>query len=175
MINTGRGIGLGSFTDIPPRTLLEWRNDYVIWKWCRQNTILSFDKHCQWLDGLRDIKDVMMFGIYSGHEPIGACGLTSIDRLNSRAEFSLYIAPDFQKRGYAKAALETLMDHAFGQQNLNSVWGESFDTNPAMEMFKKLGFKHEGIRRDFYYRDGKYLDAHLFSILKSEWALKLPL
>jgi RimJ/RimL family protein N-acetyltransferase len=99
---------------------------------------------------------------------VGVCGLTSIDHINSRAEFSLYISPSEHGKGHGKAALRTLVDHAFNDLNLNCVWGETFAGNPAAKMFESVGFKKEGERRAFYYRDGEYITASLYSMLRGE-------
>lgn len=100
------------------------------------------------------------------HRLVGVCGLTSIDWINRRAEFSLYIGPEHHGCGLGEAALRALVRHGFERLNLHSIWGEAFDTNPAMKMFERVGFKHEGVRKHFYFRSGRYVDAHLFSILK---------
>jgi hypothetical protein len=100
---------------------------------------------------------------------VGVCGLTSIDWVNRRAEFSLYIDPDRQKDGLGKAALQTLLHHGFMTLGLNCIWGETFDLNPAAKLFEGLGFIKEGSRRDFYYRDGRFIDAHLYSLLRRHW------
>jgi RimJ/RimL family protein N-acetyltransferase len=89
--------------------------------------------------------------------------------VNQRAEFSLYIDPNFHKRGFGAAALRTLLSHGFMNQNLNVIWGETFEGNPAYDMFLKLGMKHEGTRRQFYYNEGNFIDAHLVSITKQEY------
>ncbi len=101
--------------------------------------------------------------------PVGVCGLTSIDMTNRRAEFSLYTAPQYQGYALGLKTLLCLLTHGFLNLGLNLIWGEVFDGNPALEKFESLGFKREGIRRDFYFRDGKYIDAHLISIKASEW------
>jgi len=102
-------------------------------------------------------------------EAVGVCGLTNIDQVNQSAEFSLYIDPAMHRKGYGKAALTTLLKVGFEHLNLNHIWGETFDGNPAMGMFASLGMKKEGTRRQFYYRDGKHIDCHLVSILRDEW------
>lgn len=106
--------------------------------------------------------------LFFGQGPTGVCGLTSIDRVNQRAEFSLYIAPGDQGQGVGEKALKTLCKHGFNNLNLNSIWGESYVGNPAIHMFEKIGFKPEGKRRQHYFRDGKFIDAHIFSLLRSE-------
>jgi len=112
-----------------------------------------------------------MYGIRDGNNLVGVCGLTSIDWVNRRAEFSLYIASEYQGNGYGEAALRLLVEHGFNVLNLNSIWGEAFDGNPAINMFKKVGFIEEGRRRQFYFREGKYIDAILFSLMRSEYAM----
>lgn len=100
---------------------------------------------------------------------VGVGGLTDIDHINSRAEFSLYIAPEHQQKGYGKIALKRLVEHGFNVLNLNSIWGECFDGNPAARMFESIGFKKTGTRPQFYYRDGRYINADIYTLLRAEY------
>ena len=156
--------------DIPDEAR-RWRNDKEVWQWCRQNTLLSEADHTFWLERLRVDKTIKMFGVVHRHDntPMGVCGLTSIDRVNQSAEFSLYIATEYQGRGFGKVALRILLHHAFMDQNLNRVWGETYDGNPAIKMFEKLGMKHEGTLRQSYYRDGRFIDSHIYAILRGDY------
>jgi len=153
--------------------LRSWRNDDRIMKWCRQNDLLSSTDQVRWYEKINidpTIKMYLITTLIKGcTNCIGVCGLTSIDLINSRAEFSLYIAPEYQNKGYGKTTLITLLNKGFNDFNLNLIWGETFNKNPAYKMFKSLGFKKEGTRRQFYYKNGKYVDAHLVSILRKEW------
>jgi len=146
-----------------------WRNCPSIYKWCRQFEPLTEVAHLKWFEGLQNRQDVRMYEVQAYEAPVGVCGLTSIDMINRRAEFSLYIGPEHQGKGIGFKALKLLCARGFYNLNLNSIFGESFAGNPAMEMFKGVGFQFEGVRREFYYRDGRYVDAHLFSILKWEF------
>jgi RimJ/RimL family protein N-acetyltransferase len=100
---------------------------------------------------------------------VGVCGLTDIDYLVGKAEFSLYVAPSMQGKGLGKKGLKALFNLGFQVFNLNLIWGETFDKNPAYKMFLDLGMVYDGTRRQFYYKDGKYIDAHLISITKEEF------
>lgn len=102
-------------------------------------------------------------------EAVGICGLTSIDLVNRHAEFSLYIAPERQRLGYGAEALKTLCAHGFLGLGLKHIFGETFDQNPAAQMFESVGFVKEGTRRKFYYRQGQFIDAHLYSILDEDF------
>lgn len=149
-----------------------WRDNYGIWRMCRQNDLLNFISHEKWFDGaLLGSPHNKMYSIVLNHTgvAIGVCGLTNIDITNRNGEFSLYIAPEYQKMGYGKEALLTLISHGFYNLNLVNIWGESFDFNPARELFKSIGMVEEGRRRSFYYKEGKYVDAYLYGILRHEW------
>ena len=173
MIDFGEGVRLNTLDEIKPPKMREWRNDFSIWKWCRQFDLITEASHLAWLESLKHRDDIRMYSIISSlNQPVGVCGLTDIDSLNRRAEFSLYIAPNDQGHGYAKAALKTLIHHGFSNLGLNCVWGETFDGNHAAKIFESIGFIKEGTRRKFYFRSGKFIDAHLYSILSSEWTLR---
>lgn len=151
--------------------MLHWRNDPMIRKWTRQNDELSVESHEAWFKSLDGNPTIRTYAVAGEKDAkiVGVCGLTSIDWMNRRAEFSLYIDPIRHHRGFGQSALKTLLHHAFETLNLNCVWGESFDGNPAQKMFEKVGMTKEGTRRAFYYREGKYVGASLWSILRSDW------
>jgi RimJ/RimL family protein N-acetyltransferase len=110
-----------------------------------------------------------MYAVTAQGGIVGVAGLTSIDRLARRAEFSLYIGPEHHGEGYGRKALIALFTKGFRDLGLNLIWGESFDGNPAIRLFESLGMIREGTRRDFYFKDGRFIDAHLFSIRSTEW------
>lgn len=143
----------------------EARNDPKVYKWCRQNAPLHWGRHLDWYTWQSQDSSVSMFTIEVGSGFAGVCGLTDIDMVNRRAEFSLYIAPKKQKAGLGQEALCQLLEYGFNDLGLNRIWGEVYDGNDkALHIFKKLGFLQEGVRREFYFRDGRHIDAHLISI-----------
>jgi RimJ/RimL family protein N-acetyltransferase len=172
--------------DIPLQAR-EWRNDERIYRWCRQSTVLSQEAHRKWRERIENDPSIKMFGIETTVNKsrmseiteiewtekttyqIGVCGFTSIDRQNQSAEFSLYIAPLYQGQGHGKKALEELIRIGFKQMNLNRIWGETFDGNHALNMFFTVGMKSEGVHREAYYKNGKFINAHVVSILRSEY------
>lgn len=177
MIHHGFGVGLTDLSQIPSEFIRNWRNDPRIYKWCRQYEPLNKWDHEKWLSSLPNRSNVKMFGILPDDKTshAGVCGLTDIDYVNSRAEFSLYIEPENQSFGYGNGALKTLCAHGFLALGLEHIFGETFDGNPAAQMFEKVGFIKEGSRRSYYYRDGKFIDAHLYSILNKEFRDKWKL
>lgn len=160
---------LGPLSELDLDEIRHWRNDKAIYQWCRQHTPLEEWEHKGWLESLPKRSDVKMFGIFTDDGPVGVCGLTSIDMVNRHAEFSIYVASQFHGAGYGLKALQLLLNWGFNVIGLNHIFGETFEGNPARKTFEKVGFKHEGVRRAFYFREGKFIDAHLYSMLRSEW------
>lgn len=175
MIDWKHGVTLGPLELHHLSQCHDWRNDYRIWATCRQNDLIAYDDQLEWYEKQRKDPSIRMYAIWAAETLVGVCGLTSLDPWNRRAEFSLYIGPEHQKRGYAKAALKTLFDHGFRTLGLNLIWGETFDGNPADKLFDELGMRVEGTRREFYFREGKFIDAHLYALLSRDWLRVLPL
>lgn len=169
--------------DIPSEAL-HWRNKEQVRQWCRQYTLIDSQSHERWLKDISTNPKIKMYGIksinpipkyivpdnYRGlHMHVGVCGLTSIDRVNQTAEFSLYIAPEYHRLGYGKEALKELLRVGFNNHNLNRIWGETFDGNPALKMFKAIGMRVEGTLRQSYFRDGHFIDSVIVSMLRGEF------
>ena len=155
-----------------------WRNDYDIWKWCRQNDFISDFEQREWFDKQAKDPAIKMYKIVlSGKNDkeedtlkiVGVCGFTSINPWCRRAEFSLYIAPAYQKNGFAEQAMKLLLGHGFDNLGFHLIYGEVFEGNPASKLFNDLGFYFDGTRRDFYFRDGKFIDADIISMTEFEW------
>lgn len=179
MIDYGHGVKL-DYTSADDRDqFFHWRNHPAIWFWCRQNGPITYPIHTSYWYGVDQCEDKKFFSIKACESSLGAtpkhfytvgcAGLTSIDYVNSRAEFSLYIGPEHQGKNHGKQALKTLIDWGFNYLNLNQIWGETFHGNPAMKTFLDIGMKKDGVRRQFYFRDGRYLDCYLVSVLREQW------
>lgn len=169
MIDFKRGVSLRPVEQSDLPAMRRWRNDYRIWSWCRQNSLINERSHLAWYEWQATAADVKMFMVIKDEKGVGVCGLTSIDLANRRAEFSCYVAPDCQNGGIGRAALLTLFEHGFVDLGLNMIWGETFEGNPAFNLFNSIGMKTEGVRRNFYWKDGRYLNAILVSMSADEF------
>lgn len=145
------------------------RNSGEVYKWCRQTFPLHWKDHRDWFEWQRKDPSTEMFVIKVEDQFLGVCGLTSIDYIARRAEFSCYIDPNERGLGFGERALRLLFQAGFSELNLNLIWGETFEHNPAKKLFEKIGMTKEGVRRDFYFKHGEYVNAILFSIKKSEF------
>lgn len=152
-------------SDLP--ALFDMRNDPAVYMWCRQNAPLHWQRHEEWYQWQAKDSATEMFVLCDDDDTgliYGCCGLTSIDYVNRRAEFSLYIGKEYQGTGYGQQGLQKLFNFGFNFLGLNLIWGETFEGNPAARIFEKIGMEKEGVRRDFYWRDGRYIGATLYSL-----------
>jgi RimJ/RimL family protein N-acetyltransferase len=70
--------------------------------------------------------------------------------------------------------MELALNFAFRELNLYRVQLTVFSYNErALKLYEKMGFKREGVFRDFIQRDGRRHDMILFGLLRREWAERL--
>ncbi len=101
---------------------------------------------------------------------VGQICLMRVDGVHQTAGMWLGIPAQYQGRGYGGTAISLILDFAFNEINLHRVWLFVFGFNtPAIGLYEKLGFQHEGRLRESAFRDGQYWDAFLMGILRHEW------
>ena len=114
MIDYGHGAVLEPVDSEDDDLLRHWRNDPEVWQWCRQVGLISDMDQAEWIDTQNDDPTIRMFKICDvSLTPVGVGGLTSIDLINRRAEFSLYIAPEEKGRGYGYQGLKSILCFGF--------------------------------------------------------------
>lgn len=155
----------------------EWRNDSRIMAWTRGSECLSKKDQDEWLEKIERDKTISMFGIEvmeEGGVPlnIGTCGLTSISMIHRTAEWSLLISPQYQGKGYGKAAFKLLLEYGFYNLGLNRIWGEIFDGNDAsFKLAARYGFREEGKLRQSYFKNGAWVNSTLVGLLRGDYDL----
>lgn len=102
---------------------------------------------------------------------VGTISLYDIDWLHRRAEYGRFIvAEKHRRKGYGNEALSLLLTHAFDSLNLNKVYGDILTTNTAaIALDKRLGFRQEGIFRQYIYKHGEYLNVVQMAVLRDEF------
>lgn len=162
-------VELKEITEIDIETLRMWRNDPAIYNWCRQTGLIMEANQQKWFEKIAFDNSIQMFGVHDNLSLIGVVGLTDIDYIHSKAEFSIYIAPKYQGKGHGESALKCLFDFGFKDMGLNRIWGETYQGNIGLKLYPKLGFKQEGHLKKTYYKKGEFVDSFIFAILKEEW------
>jgi diamine N-acetyltransferase len=72
--------------------------------------------------------------------------------------------------GIGRAALDAVLDHAFGPGAAHRVWLDvMLDNDRARRLYESVGFLAEGVMRDAHRSGDRYLPLCLMSILEPEW------
>ncbi|NQV54527.1 MAG: GNAT family N-acetyltransferase [Rhodospirillales bacterium] len=113
-----------------------------------------------WFIQLVDIKKI-----------IGTIGVHDIDWRKKIGEVSYGLSPAYWQKGYFNAALRILLDHLFRDLNFHRICATTRQDNQAsIRALEKVGFKEEGILRDFYLSDGsRRHNASILSVLSDEY------
>ena len=104
------------------------------------------------------------------HTMVGYARLRQ-DSDNCIATIGVDIHKDYRRKRYAYEAYEWLLDYYFNDYKYNRVQLEVLSTNKAaFTLYKKLGFKVEGTRRQAVRRNHyTYLDSVMMAITADEW------
>lgn len=132
-------------------------------------TIESLKK---WVEFHNNSEDEVLLVIYDeeAHKLIGHVGLYKIDKYAKKTEYGILLADDNSRgKGYGTMCTKVMVDYAFDVLNLHKVYAEIIIENKASEaMFKKCGFKIDGVLRDDNFKNGRYHDVIIMSILDTE-------
>lgn len=102
---------------------------------------------------------------------IGNVYFTEIHDINRSAEFSIFIGEkEYWSMSVGKDITKKMVDHGFDDLNLNRIYLYVLGNNErAINLYRKLQFKEEGILRNAIYKNGKFEDFILMAILKDEY------
>lgn len=104
-------------------------------------------------------------------EHAGNVSFMHLNQHDRSAEIGIFIGrKDFWNKGYGCEVMRLMVRHGFENLNLNRIYLQVFETNPAgIRCYEKAGFQHEGRLREARYHEGRYIDVRMMSILKSDW------
>jgi RimJ/RimL family protein N-acetyltransferase len=155
----------------------EWLNDPEVIEGLATYLPLSMADEEQWFEGMskRDtVEKPMAIEVKedNGWRLIGNAGLFNLEWMPRSAELGIFIGEKaFWNKGYGTETVCLLLRHGFETLNLNRIFLQVYSTNTrARRSYEKAGFVLEGTLREAVYRQGKYADMHVMSVLRSEWS-----
>jgi [ribosomal protein S5]-alanine N-acetyltransferase len=99
---------------------------------------------------------------------IGVCGFSDCQLGKShRAEIGYWLAKPLWGQGIMTTVVQKACQLAFAEFGLVKITAQVSAMNPASaRVLEKCGFAQEGYLKKQYLKDGQYLDARLFALLK---------
>ena len=104
---------------------------------------------------------------------IGLITLANINNISRTAELHIMIGEEENcGKGVGSFAIKKMLKHAFFDLNLNRIELEVLTLNERAKK-TKLGFKCEGTKREACFKNGKYVNIDIMSILKDEFLFEV--
>ena len=111
----------------------------------------------------------VQFAIRSADDAlIGGCGFDGFQVGKShRAEVGYWLAKPYWGRGIMTAVIQRVCRHAFEEFGLVKITAHVYSLNTASaRVLEKCGFQEEGFLRSHFFKDGRFIDARLFGLLR---------
>lgn len=125
-----------------------------------------------WIEAHRNRSDEALFVIADGSTDacLGHVGLYNIDHRIRSAEFAIMIGEkEAWGRGLGSAITAHMLEYGFRWLNLNRIELTVLASNTrAIALYEKLGFAHEGVKRQAQYKAGQYVDVCLMAKLRED-------
>lgn len=150
----------------------QWANDESLCRLAGASTMpRSMATLERWYGGLQSDPRQEVFSIKDAEaHMLGWVHLQDLDERCGSACLGIVIDPNYWGRGFAYEALAAMMGYAFEDRRLNRLQAEILSMNkPSKALFLKLGFSHEGTRRQAYFGAGRYLDIEIYGLLLQEY------
>ena len=155
------------------RVYLSWLNNLDVVKSIGSEVLMNPNKTLDFIDeSFKRFTDPNAKGFFIKYLPadryVGTVKLDKIDIGNRRAEVGVMIGEqDFWGKKIAQKSYLILQKYAFETLGLGSLWGGCLQSNTAsLQVFKKTGFKCDGIIREYIYIYSVPHNLCMFSILK---------
>ena len=154
--------------------LFEIENDSKFQK--ISSTILPFSKHYLEKYIMESNLDIFLEKQYrfviciENNNPIGLIDLFDFDPINHRAGIGIVIINTHRKKGYALESVKLIEDISKKDLQIHQLYvSVGIDNKSSLNLFKKLGYLEIGVKKDWNYVNGQYIDEVLFQkILSNE-------
>lgn len=125
-----------------------------------------------WLDAQYTAAKGIRWGIVrkTDDELIGTCGFHCLDAAAARAEIGYELRPEFWRQGIMREALPRILQLGFDTQGFHRIEAlTNVENAPSARLLQSLGFREEGIRRQYAHFRGAFHDQRCFALLRTEW------
>jgi RimJ/RimL family protein N-acetyltransferase len=150
---------------------VKWFNDPEVHKFLARRK-LTLKEERAWIKSIPKVKDSLHFCIDTRDSlHIGSVGLNNINRLDGYATFGIMIGDKhYWGQGYGREAMQLIIDYGFRHFKLHRIELEVYSYNlRGIKLYKRLGFKLEGRKRQRIKWGSRYYDALQMGLLRPEW------
>ena len=133
---------------------------------------LSIEQQNAWFDKNMGDPNNLRFIIDTPEDgPVGVATLTNIDWKNRRASHGIKLATmENRTKGIGTDAVMALQRYVFDELCFHRLESARFEFNIRSEkLFKKCGWKDEGLKRDCIFKKGEWRNLVIMGVLESDY------
>lgn len=156
------------------KTTIRWRADEEIWdSVLGERYFVSSEYEKKWVQDAIVNKNEIRLGVClrEGGELIGLTSIVAIDWLNRSARSQIMIGEkSYWGKGYGTQAVLDTVRFGFLHRGFERMWVRIVDTNvSSIALHEKIGYKREGMMRHAVFKNGRFHDVVLLSLLRGEF------
>lgn len=143
--------------------IYKWENDQEIWRVSETYMPYSLYQIEEFLLNNHDLFSVRQIRFIierkDDNNNIGCIDLYDFDPIHMRAGIGILLQKDFRKQGYAKEALQLILDYCFKTLMLKQVYCliDVLNTD-SINLFTKVGFVQCGLRKEWIRTPEGFID-----------------
>ena len=112
----------------------------------------------------------LFFIILLDGERIGYFRTSNHSKENKNIYLGADLHKDFRGKGLALQSYREFIPFLVKEYDLHKISLEALETNQkAIKLYETVGFIHEGVKRDEIFKNGKWVDSIMMSILVNDW------
>ena len=167
----GKRIYLSPINGDDVEIYIRWMNETVAQSFGQFPLVVSSKNDLKWL--FEPPIDMQRYAIVllDGDVMIGSISIHNIDHLNRNAFLGIFIGEEeHRSKGYGAEAIRLILAYGFNTLNLHNIMlSVNEDNMEGITCYKKVGFKEVGRRREWVFKNGKYIDRIYMDILAREF------
>lgn len=155
------------------------RNEPSTWLYLSDVTQISPEMQERWFEGLSKANDKAYFCIFKEEKNfpvsyesdfLGIIRMDQIDQINRSIRVGCDIVPKERGKGYGTKTFKAILEFCFDHMGMHRLWLLTLENNKvAIKLYKNVGFQEEGRARESIWRNGKWYDCIVMSILEDEY------
>ena len=165
-----------AFEEEDAELIYKWMNDHELKKLSTgMNRFMCKDEALDWVKARMRHQDYRVFWAICAKDTgkmIGYASLTDIHYINRSANFSGIVIGDKNYQD-GLAWIESYLfvyEYVFERLNLNRIYGRAIDEHPSTILMRSVMFSTtEGVLRQAAFKNGRYYDVSISSILRDEY------
>ena len=172
---SGKKVTLRAYTQEDLDLAVAYLNDFTVRELMWPDIMFPFRKEdeLKWYESFSAISEgVYHFSLARNDtgDYSGGCGIAEANQRSRVITIVIYVGKPHQNIGFGSEAMRLLVDFCFMEMNMNKVKLKVYEFNKrAIHCYEKIGFQVEGKLRQELYRNGRYWDEWIMSMLRSEW------